>query len=445
LTVLEYLHGLSPPVIHRDITPHNVMRRKSDGQLVLVDFGSVRDALVDPQIGGQTVTGTFGYMAPEQFYGKASPASDLYALGALAVALLSRRQPNALVDDQNRIAFRSHIAVSAATAALLDRLLAPASSERLQRVDQATALVHKALDDFHHPRPQASAPLRAATASASSPRWPMAALIAVGVVFFGFVAMTFVRQPMPETPLQSPRQPQTLIAPEPVAGPEPVAAPTVKPTHPRIRVQSDPSGADVLRGSVKLGMTPLVLLVVDSNPTTKPIKLTLRKRGYQDLVSNVTVTAEDTSLFFHLVHEKPAKRQGSVGVTGSSEPRRQHRVVAKEPTARTGSRVAHATAEGGLPLMPAAAGGLGHDDAPPSSLASTQSRASEMKPTKKTLSRDFSRLRLSGGRDSLPLASASEGEAAGEWEPVKRKGVSTSTTARGSTTLSATATVGGGA
>ena len=91
--VLDYLHGRAPPVIHRDLKPGNVIRRP-DGSFAFVDFGAVRDKL-RPE-GGSTVVGTFGYMAPEQFQGRALPASDVYAIGATALSMLTGRQPEAL-------------------------------------------------------------------------------------------------------------------------------------------------------------------------------------------------------------------------------------------------------------------------------------------------------------------------------------------------------------
>ena len=91
--VLEYLHTRVPPVIHRDIKPGNIIRRP-DGTFCLVDFGSVRDGL-RPE-GGSTVVGTFGYMAPEQFQGRAMPATDVYAVGALLLALLTGKSPDEL-------------------------------------------------------------------------------------------------------------------------------------------------------------------------------------------------------------------------------------------------------------------------------------------------------------------------------------------------------------
>ncbi|MDP2315369.1 MAG: serine/threonine-protein kinase, partial [Pseudomonadota bacterium] len=124
LPILAYLHGRSPPVLHRDVKPRNVLRR-TDGALVLVDFGAVRADGVDSELGGSTVAGTFGYMAPEQFRGDAGPGTDLYGLGALAVALLTRREPNTLADTTGRLRWRAHANVSPGMAMLLDRLLEP--------------------------------------------------------------------------------------------------------------------------------------------------------------------------------------------------------------------------------------------------------------------------------------------------------------------------------
>ncbi len=129
-TILDYLHSLSPPVVHRDLKLTNVLRRK-DGRLVLIDFGSVADRI--RTIGG-TVTGTFGYMAPEQFAGGAGPASDYYSLGALAASLITRKPPQSMIDGQQRLRWREHASVDLPW---LDGLLEP---DPARRVSSLTAL-----------------------------------------------------------------------------------------------------------------------------------------------------------------------------------------------------------------------------------------------------------------------------------------------------------------
>lgn len=101
LEILTYLHAFNPPIIHRDIKPENIIERP-DGRLALVDFGSVRAAL-DSATGGSTVAGTFGFMAPEQLLGRALPQSDVYAVGALAVALLTGKSPDTFTQNDRSI------------------------------------------------------------------------------------------------------------------------------------------------------------------------------------------------------------------------------------------------------------------------------------------------------------------------------------------------------
>ena len=129
LEVLEYLHQLHPPVVHRDIKPANLIRR-TDGSLAVVDFGAVRDALRGAIEEGHTVAGTFGFMAPEQFAGRAEPRSDLYALGMTAVALLSRRAPAQLHDRLGRLEWESVVSLTPHTTALLRSLLQADPSRR---------------------------------------------------------------------------------------------------------------------------------------------------------------------------------------------------------------------------------------------------------------------------------------------------------------------------
>lgn len=139
LDVLEYLHTLSPPVIHRDLKPANVVR-DARGALHLVDFGSVRDRRADT-LGGSTIVGTFGYMAPEQFRGDATPATDLYGLGVLLVTLLGRRPPHDLLDGNGRLQWRRAFDAEPAMARLLDALLDPDPARRPRDAGAVRALL----------------------------------------------------------------------------------------------------------------------------------------------------------------------------------------------------------------------------------------------------------------------------------------------------------------
>ena len=156
LEVLGYLHSLSPPVIHRDLKPRNIMRRRS-GALVLIDFGSVRDVLKDRDLGGSTVAGTFGYMAPEQLMGEASPRSDLYALGATLVALLSRQDPQRMMEISG-LKWRQHVDVHPALERFLDGLLAPEPRDRFSSAAAAQAAIRQARADLSRPAAALLAP-----------------------------------------------------------------------------------------------------------------------------------------------------------------------------------------------------------------------------------------------------------------------------------------------
>jgi serine/threonine protein kinase len=127
--VLAYLHGRSPPVIHRDLKPANVIRRP-DGSFAFVDFGAVRDKL-RPE-GGSTVVGTFGYMAPEQFQGRALPASDVYAMGATAVSMLAGREPEELPHKGLSLDVRAALAGRASDRmiAVLEKMVEPDPDRR---------------------------------------------------------------------------------------------------------------------------------------------------------------------------------------------------------------------------------------------------------------------------------------------------------------------------
>jgi serine/threonine protein kinase len=97
LSVLAFIHRHG--VIHRDIKPDNLIRRRHDHKLVLVDFGIVKQVVAQGQSNTTIVAGTPGYMPTEQCLGKPRPNSDLYALGIIGVQSLTGLSPSDLPED----------------------------------------------------------------------------------------------------------------------------------------------------------------------------------------------------------------------------------------------------------------------------------------------------------------------------------------------------------
>lgn len=92
--VLRYLHERPNPIIYRDMKPSNVML-KSDGNVVLIDFGTARE-FKEQNAGDTTYLGTQGYAAPEQFggMGQTDARTDIYCLGATMYHLLTGHNPS---------------------------------------------------------------------------------------------------------------------------------------------------------------------------------------------------------------------------------------------------------------------------------------------------------------------------------------------------------------
>lgn len=92
VSIMKYLHELDPPIIHRDLTPDNLVMR-DDGNIILIDFGAANEFISK---GTGTFVGKQSFIAPEQFRGKAVLQSDIYSLGCTMFYLLTGQEPEAL-------------------------------------------------------------------------------------------------------------------------------------------------------------------------------------------------------------------------------------------------------------------------------------------------------------------------------------------------------------
>jgi serine/threonine protein kinase len=135
LNILLYLHELNPPVLHRDIKPSNLLMGK-DSQIYLVDFGAVQDRAA-AEGATFTVVGTFGYAPLEQFGGRATPASDLYALGATLIHLLTGIAPADLPQKDSRLQFDSLVKLNPGFVRWLGQMTEPNLEKRFRSAKEA--------------------------------------------------------------------------------------------------------------------------------------------------------------------------------------------------------------------------------------------------------------------------------------------------------------------
>jgi eukaryotic-like serine/threonine-protein kinase len=139
--IIAYIHSVRPPVIHRDINPRNIILRE-DSEVFLVDFGGVQDAIRLSAGATSTIVGTPGYTPMEQFVGRATVRSDLYAAAATLLFLLTHKNPADLPLKDMKIDFPSVIQVSSpGLSRVLSNWLEPDESRRSLGEQDAAALL----------------------------------------------------------------------------------------------------------------------------------------------------------------------------------------------------------------------------------------------------------------------------------------------------------------
>lgn len=149
LGILSLIHSYG--LIHRDVKPSNLIRRQKDRRLVLIDFGSVKQAWMQVvTVQGKTsasyaigipatlAIGTSGYMPTEQGRGRPRPNSDIYALGMIGIQALTGLSPTELLEDFNsaEVIWQHKAQVSADLANVLNKMVCYDFKDRYQSVTE---------------------------------------------------------------------------------------------------------------------------------------------------------------------------------------------------------------------------------------------------------------------------------------------------------------------
>ena len=146
LEVLAVAHEHQPnAIIHRHINPANLMRRRQDDKIILIDFGAVKEInqLIVKANGDVTTTvaiGTPGYRPSEQVRGKPKLCSDVYAVGMIGIQALTGIHPDDLLDDPStgEVSWRHLVQrVDPKLADVLDRMVRDNFSNRYQNAGEA--------------------------------------------------------------------------------------------------------------------------------------------------------------------------------------------------------------------------------------------------------------------------------------------------------------------
>lgn len=140
LPVLKFIHEHN--IIHRDITPVNILRRQRDGLLMLIDFGIAKELTRTSLNQTGTKIGTQGYAPLEQLRsGQVYPASDIYSLGVTCINLLTHVKPERLYDPLKGWVWREYLAkrggkISERLGQILDKMIKDMVTERYQTAEE---------------------------------------------------------------------------------------------------------------------------------------------------------------------------------------------------------------------------------------------------------------------------------------------------------------------
>lgn len=232
LSVLVQLHAHVPKIIHRDIKPANLIVRP-DGALFLVDLGSARE-LATGEARGATMTGTYGYAPLEQLAGHVTEWSDLHAVGATLLHLLTRQPPWEFLQEGKGLVPDRRLDVSEGFRRFIGRLVETDAARRFTTAREAL----RALDQLEEPEsPAAGRESPAAHEQREVKRWRWALLLLPLLA-----VATWALLPRPARVSEQPTPaPSTVVTPPPEPTPPPAP-------HGGLGVQSselqEPSGEE---------------------------------------------------------------------------------------------------------------------------------------------------------------------------------------------------------
>jgi serine/threonine protein kinase, bacterial len=155
LPALAFMHNNG--VIHRDIKPANIIRRKQDGQLVLIDFGAVSSQVNKTTIDEDDedpsglltnfAIGTPGFAPPEQMAMRPVFSSDIYATAMCCMYLMTGRSPKDFPHDPftGEINWKSQVQVSENLKAVFDKMLQQSVTQRFRSAGEVLAALETRL------------------------------------------------------------------------------------------------------------------------------------------------------------------------------------------------------------------------------------------------------------------------------------------------------------